>query len=308
MISPEPGDGSRAPLISVVIGVYNKKPHLAECLRSVFAQTCGDFELIIVDDASTDGSLAVIRQFQDPRIRLVVRERNSGLPAVPRNEAIRMARGEYLAFLDADDVWMPDKLARQTAFMKAHPEYPLTHTACMVMDAEGRDLYVRNHGNYPPNGDCLAELLRKTFICLSTVMVRRDLLEKSGLFSEDPGLRYNSEDQEFFLRCLNAGGGIGMPSGEILARYRWDEYSVCHHPDRWKPGLDLLGHRELWAGRMPEGEVRQIVYETAQEKAYLWRAQGRFGPARWFARQMIRLYPLRPGGWRQWLAGVFRRP
>jgi len=308
VVSPETENRLRPPQVSVIIGVYNKAPHLEECLQSVIAQTCRDFELIIVDDASTDGSLDVIRSICDSRMRLVVRNRNSGLPAVPRNEAIRMARGAYLAFLDADDVWMPGKLAQQVAFMVDHPEFPLTHTACMVMDAEGRDLYVRNHGNYPPNGDCLAELLRKTFICLSTVVVRRDLLVKSGLFSEDPGLRYNSEDQEFFLRCLNAGGGIGMPSGEILARYRWDEYSVCHHPDRWKPGLDLLARRDLWAGRMKEREVRQIVYETAQEKAYLWRTQGRFGPARWFARQMIRLFPLRSGGWRQWIASGLLRP
>lgn len=294
------------PVASVVVGVYNKERHVAECLRSVLAQTLRDFELIVVDDGSTDRSLEVVQGFRDPRIRLIRREANSGLPAVPRNQAMGMARGKYLAFLDADDVWMPDKLEKQVAFMEGHPEFPLTHTRCMVVDDAGKDLYLRNHGNYPPDGDCFVALLRKCFICTSTVMLRRELAERAGGFTEDRKFRCG-EDWEFFLRCAK-GAAFGMPEG-VLAKYRWSPDSVFHHPDSWDSAScrAFLGRPEVWRDRLDGSVVRDMAVEEAEEHAFYWRRRSDFGRAAWFAWQMIRLMPFRAGGWRQLVAAGFRR-
>ena len=98
------------PKVSVIIPAYNAAPYLAETLASVFAQSYPDYEIIVVDDGSTDDTLAVLEQFAD-RITLI-RKPNGG-PASARNAGLRQARGELLAFLDGDDLWLPDKLAAQ---------------------------------------------------------------------------------------------------------------------------------------------------------------------------------------------------
>ena len=254
-------------MVSVLVTVYMQGRYVRKTLESVLAQTFSDWEMIVTDDCSPDNSLEEIRKVSDPRMRIVARPRNSGLANIPRNEMIRAARGKYLAFLDGDDLWLPEKLERQVRFMETHPEYPFSHVACMVMDAEGRDLYPRNWGNYPENGDCFRELLRKTFICTSAAMVTRSLVEEVGLFSEDKALRNNGDDTEFFLRCARKHA-IGMPSMDILMKYRWDEQSLTHHPARWKPGLDLLERRYLWEGKVPESELRDILWLTWEDKAY----------------------------------------
>jgi len=290
------------PLVSVLVTVYNQGRYVRETLESVVAQTCRDWEMTVTDDCSPDNSLEEIRKVRDSRIRVVARAENSGLANIPRNEMIRSARGKYIAFLDGDDLWLPEKLERQVAFMESHPEYPFSHVACMVVDENGRDLYPRNGGNYPENGDCFRALLAKTFICTSATMIRRDLCEEVGLFSEDRELRNNGDDTEFFLRCAKEHG-IGMPSGEILMKYRWDNQSLTHHPSRWKPGLDLLERRYLWEGRVPEAEVREIQWRAWEDKGYEMRKAARKGPAMWYAGKMIALKWWRAASWKM-LAGA----
>lgn len=291
------------PLVSVLVTVYNQGRYVRETLESVLAQTYGNWEMIVTDDCSPDNSLEEIRKVSDSRMRIVARSRNSGLANIPRNEMIRAAKGKYLAFLDGDDLWLPEKLSRQVQFMEEHPEYPFSHVACMVVDENGRDLYPRNWGNYPPNGDCFRELLAKTFICTSATMVTSALVEEVGLFSEDKQLRNNGDDTEFFLRCAKKHG-IGMPSREILMKYRWDEQSLTHHPTRWKPGLDLLGRRDLWEGKVPESELKTILWRNWEDKGYEMRRNGRKWPAMWYGGKMIGLKWWKPDGWKMLLAGL----
>ncbi len=106
-----------AELISIIMPAYNVQDYIGDSIRSVLAQTCSDWELIIVDDCSTDSTVGVIYSFDDPRIRLLVNDQNSGA-AVSRNRALREAKGRWIAFLDADDIWVPQKLEKQLAFMK----------------------------------------------------------------------------------------------------------------------------------------------------------------------------------------------
>ncbi len=293
-------------MVSVLVTVYNQGKYVRETLESVVGQTYTDWEMIVTDDRSSDNSWEEIQKVDDKRIRRILRPVNSGLANIPRNEMIRISKGKYLAFLDGDDVWLPEKLEKQVRFMENNPEYQFSHVACMVMDEGGRNLYPRNWGNYPPNGDCFHELLKKTFICTSATMVNRHLLEEVGLFSEDKVLRNNGDDTEFFLRCAKFHG-IGMPSGEMLVKYRWDTQSLTHHPSRWKPGLDLLKRCYLWEGKVSETELRNILWQTWEDKGYEMRKNGRRGPAMWYGGKMIGLKWWRLEGWKMLVASMIRR-
>ena len=108
------------PKVSVFMAVYNREAGLGESVDSVLAQTFSDFELLIVDDGSTDASVRVIEERDDPRIRLVRHDENQGIPKT-RNHGLSLARGEYLAILDSDDIAFPRRLERQVAYLDAHP-------------------------------------------------------------------------------------------------------------------------------------------------------------------------------------------
>lgn len=114
-------------MISVIIPLYNKETGIATALRSVLSQTYQEFEIVVVDDGSTDSSVAVVETFDDARIRLI-RQQNAGVSAA-RNRGIAEAKGEYVAFLDADDEWMPDFLAEIRALQEAYPECRAQATA-----------------------------------------------------------------------------------------------------------------------------------------------------------------------------------
>lgn len=302
---------SETPQVSVIMGVYNKEKYVGECLRSVLTQTYPSFELIVVDDCSTDGSVAEIQKIQDERIRFVQRPTNSGHPGITRNQAIRMARGAFLAFLDADDVWLPEKLEKQVAYMEAHPEFPFTHTQCMVIDGDGQEINLRHEGKYPPSGDCFLALVTHLFICTSTVMIQKTLTEQIGLFSEEPCFK-SGQDYEFFIRCARVAS-MGMPEG-VLALYRSYPDTTSRKQDGWgRMPRNFYLHRiflrrkSLWEGRAEEATMRNIAYTAADESAYFWRQKEYKDRAVWFAWQMICLKPFRTGGWRQLLATLVGR-
>ena len=114
------------PRVSVIIPTYNREKYIAETINSVLDQTFSDYEIIVVDDGSADNTERLIReQFADEVIYL---SKPNGGPASARNMGMRVAKGEYIAFLDSDDLWLPEKLAIQTRFMDAHPEIGLTYS------------------------------------------------------------------------------------------------------------------------------------------------------------------------------------
>ena len=125
--------------VSVVIPVYNREAYIGEAIESVRAQTFADFELIVVDDGSTDRSVDVVRACRDPRLRLISNATNRGLPRA-RNRGIDAARGVYLAFLDSDDRAAPTRLAEQVAFLDRHPDHAAVGAWVDWMDAGGRAL------------------------------------------------------------------------------------------------------------------------------------------------------------------------
>ena len=298
------------PLVSVIICVYNAERYIGDCLRSVFAQTYSNFELIVVNDCSSDGTVAEVQKFNDPRLRIIHLPTTSGGPAVPRNRGVDVAKGKYFAFLDADDLWLPEKLAKQVALMEAHPEYGYTHTACWKIDERGTRLCVRHGHNLPPSGRYWEVLLQQVWMSSSTVMVSRESWERLGPFNETDEWRVH-EDLEFALRYAKV-----MPFGvlaEPLAEYRLTPGNISSR--KWKNiGRDytlyihVFRTPELWEGAISRPVFKRQILEMAEEGAFYWRERKRFDRALWFAGQMLWLAPFSACGWKQLLACGLRRP
>jgi len=299
------------PLVSVIVGVYNKQRDIEECLRSVLAQSVADLELIVIDDGSSDRGVSVVQAIQDSRIQLIRHQPNSGLPAIPRNIGIRQAQGDYIAFLDADDLWMPNKLQQQIAYMEAHPEYPLTHTQCGVVNEAGEDLYLRHEGGLLPSGEYLHHLLEHCTISISSVVATKKLVADVGLFNEGKWLKAR-EDYEWLLRAA-ALTPFGLIS-DCLTQYRASDDSISHVSGNWKSTprdflshWDSLQHSDRWGGRVSIPELKEMAAIAAEENAYYWRQRRHFRKTAWFAYQLIRLAPLSGRGWRQLVSAGLRR-
>lgn len=189
---PEP---KSSPLVSVVIPAHNAEQYLAETLQSVFAQTYTALEVIVVDDGSTDGTAALVRE-QFPAAACL--SKVNGRVARARNHGIDHARGEWIAFLDADDVWLPEKIARQMAAVRDRPEVGLCFTDCTVFLNEPRKVLHRASTAITPKpGGGAAALFEDNFITTSTVMVRRSVLDAVGQFSPE---FHGPEDFDLWLR------------------------------------------------------------------------------------------------------------
>jgi glycosyltransferase involved in cell wall biosynthesis len=171
------------PTVSVVIPTHNRAGLLPTAIRSVLGQTFQDFEIVVVDDASSDHTPEVRHQFPDPRIHWLRHDTPRG-GAAARNTSIRQSRGELIAFLDDDDEWYPEKLARQVAVMRqSGPEVGAVYTGYLIVDrASGR---VRGQMRPRRRGDLQAALLKSNPIGgTSAMLVRRACLDKVGLFDE----------------------------------------------------------------------------------------------------------------------------
>ena len=184
-------------MVSVIVPCYNMERFIADTIVSVQQQTYSNWELLIVDDTSTDGTVDLIKTFssKDARIRLFVKPTHSGI-AHSRNQCIQMAQGRYLAFLDADDRWHPDKLERQLAFMQEH-QVGMCYSAYDLIDESGIQL-----GKTVPTAGILdyETYLRNTIIGCSTVMVDTEIVGAVVV----PDFR-TSEDTATWLDLLKKG-------------------------------------------------------------------------------------------------------
>jgi glycosyltransferase involved in cell wall biosynthesis len=202
------------PAISVVIPTYNSSSTLAETLASVRDQTCQDFEVVLSDDGSSDDTVRTAERFARSLDLSILQQTNAG-PGAARNAGIRAARGRYCAFVDADDLMLPERLAQQVALLDADPELGLVHTDLMTFDDRGTIHATRHVFSNPCGGWILERLLLENFITTSTVMAPTARLVEAGLFNEQ---RRISEDFELWLRVAERYrvGFIDRP----LVRYR----------------------------------------------------------------------------------------
>jgi len=248
------------PIVSVNICMYNGAQYIEETLRSVFAQTFQDFEIIIVDDGSTDGSPELIeRAFPDPRVT-IVRQRHLTL-RLARSMALAHSKGDYIAFLDSDDLWMPSKLEQLVAAAKSAPDAGLIFSDCDLIDAPGRMTGRRfstqfdylamdlrgNHGHL--------ELLRRgNFIASPAPIARTSVLRALGGFNES--FRHVN-DYEMWLRIARRHRLMFV--NEVLAQYRvHDSQFTQRRPDVTLPEqCDLL--RPIYRSSTYPREIRTAV-------------------------------------------------
>jgi glycosyltransferase involved in cell wall biosynthesis len=214
------------PVVSVIIPAYNAAWCIRRALDSVLAQTFTDFELIVVNDGSRDETLAVIAEYGDA-VR-VVDKANGGLSSA-RNAGVRAARGNYVAFLDADDWWLPEKLQRQVALMQSDASLGFCSTAARVEDPDGKELNIWACPRW--SGPLLEHLFRENAAVAgsgSGVLVKRDVLMQVGDFDES--LR-SLEDIDMWMRlaAVASYGCIPEPLTVLLK-----------HPDSMSRNLDVM--------------------------------------------------------------------
>jgi glycosyltransferase involved in cell wall biosynthesis len=213
-----------SPLVSVVIPAYNTARTVRATVESALEQTISDLEVIVVDDGSADETASVVLAIEDDRVRLV-RQPNGGVAAA-RNAGIRESRGQWVAFLDSDDVWLPYKLERQLAVLDAHPDVLAVQAGAYFVDDELRVLRVRRC-TQPRN--ILLTFLRFQNLpnAASTWVVAREMFDRMGMFDTELAIL---EDWEMSLRIARYCNPICIP--EPLSMYRV-------HPGNRSRDLDI---------------------------------------------------------------------
>jgi glycosyltransferase involved in cell wall biosynthesis len=202
--------GAASPFISVIVITYNAAEYVGHAIDSVLQQSWANLELIVVDDGSTDDTPSVVARFTDPRLRYVTQS-NRG-PNSARNHGIREARGDYVAFLDADDWWLPDKLCRQVARAREYPTAGLVYSLAVSVRENGE------HGvrfGSVMNGRAIDQLLKGNCIAgsASSAMVKRQAIDAVGVFDES--LQY-AEDWEYWIRVASRFDVACVPEFDVF--------------------------------------------------------------------------------------------
>ena len=204
---------SRKPTISVIIPAYNAEKWVSETIKSVQQQTFSDWEIIVIDDGSSDGTLETLRGIVDERLKVFPYEH--GGVSVARNRGLAYSSGEFIAFLDADDLWTPDMLELHLAALQKHPEADVAYCWFYMIDEDGNFLSA-----YPQvfwEGNVFPQLLDKIFIACGSIVIRQQAIESVGGF--DPRLRH-FEDWDYWLRLALHSRFVLVPKYQLLYR-RW---------------------------------------------------------------------------------------
>jgi glycosyltransferase involved in cell wall biosynthesis len=282
-------------LVSVVIATYNMGQYLPRAVQSVLRQSYPNIEVLIVDDGSTDDTPAVVRQWDgEPRVR-AWRQPNGG-QARARNQGVAGSRGQFVAFLDADDEWMPDKLERQMPLFTGRPGLGVVYSDFERMDADGRPL-PKGGPVQMYRGSVSGPLLIDNFVSFQTAVVRRECLERHGAFDESVRM---GDDYELWLR-LSAHCEFDFIA-EPTVHYRiWPGQMSTNYRRRYESGIRTM---QAFLERNPR-LVKPSVVRTAWAHTYkgrgdctLWHEQ-RWGAA---LRDYLRALSFQPGYWPAWRA------
>ncbi len=211
---------ARQNLVSVIIPTFNRAHLIRETIDSVLKQTYQNFEIIIVDDGSTDNTAEVVKSYSDPRISYFYQP-NSGLPAKARNVGLTRASGEFIAFLDSDDIWFPRKIERQLTEFAKNPELLGIGTNVLLFPGP------RKIPSRLPHDSRLdfKTLLKGSFLYNSSFLIRRSVIEAIGFLDEDCRLRA-AEDFDYWLRILHYRDQSILLLREVLTKYRVHPSSI----------------------------------------------------------------------------------
>lgn len=231
--------------VSIILPVYNSEPYLNDTLASVVQQTETDFEVLAIDDCSTDKSVQILQQWaqRDNRIRVIPSSINIGVAAV-RNRGIQLAKGDYIAFLDSDDIWKPYKLEKQLQLLEQTGK-DFCCTAYNMVDNTGRYLKTRYINR---TWILFQDLLKENYIILSTVLTCTEVAKQHIMNGT-----YAHEDYVYWLELLQSGAE-GIVLDEVLAEYRLAQSGRSANKlqaakGRWQIYRQYLGYsvpKTLW--------------------------------------------------------------
>lgn len=228
--------GRSRPRISVVMSVYNEERYLRHALDSILGQTFRDFEVIIFDDASTDRTPEILDEYaaRDSRIRVIRNSENEGA-TINANKGLKLARGEYIARMDGDDVSLPERFDHQLNFLDSHLDHVVSGTSFHVIDDNGRVLRTDIEATESWEVEWIS-LFRPPFT-QSSVMFRATLVHDHALFYDEA--YRTSQDFDMWARMLNYGKGVSLPEPLILYRVHPNAVSVKRRDEQRSNGREI---------------------------------------------------------------------
>lgn len=271
------------PLVSVVMAAKNYARFLPTAVESVFAQTFRDWELLVIDDGSSDDTPEVVRPFLPDRRVRYLRSDRLGQPRA-KNLGIRLGRGEFVAFLDADDAWEPTKLEKQLAVFAANPEAGVVFCRRTLIDENDNPLPARP-APPPPTGRVLDKMFVQNFVCFSSAVVRRDVFSHVGAFDPQWDLAI---DFDLWLRVARHHAFDFVD--EALVRYRTGHGNLSKKLlDRVGTALSIMHRAEERYGVAEEvrSEVIADAYaSTCRTMGYVLRGSEPAAAVRWYLRAL----------------------
>ncbi len=272
------------PEVSVVMAAKNYAHFIAQAIDSVFAQTVADWELVVVDDGSTDATPAAVRPYLgDPRVRYVRSDRLGQSRA--KNLGERLSRGAFVAYLDADDAWLPTKLEAQLAVLRSRPRVGVVATRRCFLDAAGA--ITTDTSPMPPSGDVRAAIFARNFVCFSSVMLRKTVFDHVGGF--DPTLDL-AIDYDLWQRVARHYEFACVP--EALTLYRTGHGNLSQRLADRVATADRVMNRALdrrgLAGELPPGVAGEGYASTYRALAFVTRSTELRSAAGWYLRALHR--------------------
>lgn len=279
---------STSPIVSVVIPAYNAEKTILDTIESVQKQSFSDFEVIVINDGSTDKTLDLVNAIDDSRIKVFSYE-NGGL-SVARNRGISHAQGEFITFLDADDLWTVDKLELQVKALNENPKAGVAYSWTLIIKENSQQLYPGVSASF--EGNVHRHLLIGNFIASgSNVMMRRQVVEQVGEF--DPSLK-SSEDWDYWLRVAPKFSFVVVPKPQIL--YRQSSRTMSSNVERMEEHMLTVHERAFQVApknlRNLKSQSLCFIYRYLA-KLYLTRVSGIQGldNASRKLSKAVRLYP-----------------
>ena len=255
------------PRVSILLTCYNHLAYLPAALDGIRNQTLQDYEVIALDDGSTDGSRKWLAQ--QPRIQVVLNEKNLGTYGT-LNRGLDLASGEFIAILNDDDVWMPEKLAQQVALLDANPAIGIVQTGGEFVDGSGKPIEGEPLGfKYPQfeSGDILLDLVYENKFITSATMFRASLIKQIGGFNED---YFGSADWEMWFRIVEQAQAGCI--AENLTQYRVHDANASLNSEKiWRDDQRL---REWMLPRLEDLDSRFDAARVTLAKAHCWAALG----------------------------------
>ena len=276
--------GSAAMKLSIIIPAYNAEKYLSEACTSLVGQTLQDWECLIVDDGSSDGTATIAQGFcsVDPRFHLL-QQKNSGVSAA-RNKGIEVARGAYLAFLDADDIWEPNTAALFCSLLDENPDCRVTWGEAIRFDTETGEIKPIVWKSYFPMGNPWYDMLIYHYIPISAVCIRKQDLPDTMRFRTD---LTHAEDRDFLLRLLK--NAVAIPLNKVVLRSRQHEASVSKNADAALAGEIRVMREHLADAALPRHVRRRAESALAFRCAVIMAfTGGQYGRALlWYLKAVV---------------------